>query len=1164
MNISKHIFIYTISPYNTGRTSCVGDWKKQLMAYYRETRGKLPLLPGMPEECGNMDDLYIQMKILEEHVVSASTQQNQLKSYQELVSLKDKSSGKNINLVLVRAGPGGGKTTTVSKMAYDWATENLINSTRLAKCKLLIVLKLREVEPGMTLIDAIQDQLLPTISEYNLRLYLTYSASSVIYFLDGFDEAKWLGDKSLSNINEFKRLLCKKWLQESCVIVTTRPHCVSNFIDRFGTCTQAQLLEFSKSDIENYVERFFEISCQQPDSVQNKSNPDLMIKPLLERLAERKNENQLAHTPILLTMMCLLWRDKQSLPEKMTNLFEDAVSNLARHHFFKTNEIDDSEPDQASAEARPSNPGDHNKNRISSFFYFIFLYFLEFFLNLSSRFSSFWSSRWALASPRDQTEKMLEKELDQVLTHLGKVALFGLLEDNGKARLAFDKREFEEDVLSKATDIGLVTTERIRVRLKTKLSTSFLHKTFQEFCAAKYLTNLAKLNKHDQFKDIMAKINFTNIDDMMVLMQFCCGLSIEASEIILPFVSHLYSKKIQKLGKSACLYCGDSITYRCPWDPCLLLLGEAHYESKPKCEHLYTHLLPLFRVNSIRICFRYPFYHSSNEELMPVLVYFLKFLKRNKILLDSITDARIDLDAYRVCDLTAEIFQGFLYCVPNLDTLKMTRKGKYFKFLESKDIGTELKNTKCIGKSIGQLSNLKMLRFEGRGDFTNILEVLSQCKQLKFESNLKGFMLGPCSKFNLKSLTTMLSKLTNLGSFTLSRYRKYTSRKSLYVCVHDERYVASALLKCLAPRTMRQVIIEQNEIPARSLGPLIPTLCRLDIRYFLTSESRDIFAILYKIGREQSDNCQQLPCMFLKLSDWIPSRSFRKRTDYEISIVTEAVAIFVDTFVFLQNLRVLNLRASAITEKGFVLIGRELHRLKCLQELNLSNNEVGKSSEDDSHVGEAWKEICRSLEKLPHIRKLILWDTLLGPGEMSLLGNALPHLPNLELLNLCWNDIEGSVVNLCKGFDKLKILKEVNLTSSNLTDRDISTLPFHSMNEVTQLFVSEPEFGIVKSKTLIEMEKGKKDYHMIRVNRKDYYHYGPKGVQTLFTHLQYMKKLTQLEVMFIDEWKKTSMFLKQCYEQCALEKAKSTRDSTILVLKQEQIRAIVEYVQNHP
>ena len=49
--------------------------------------------------------------------------------------------------------------------------------------------------------------------------------------------------------------------------------------------------------------------------------------------------------------------------------------------------------------------------------------------------------------------------------------------------------------------------------------------------------------------------------------------------------------------------------------------------------------------------------------------------------------------------------------------------------------------------------------------------------------------------------------------------------------------------------------------------------------------------------------------------------------------------------------------------------------------------------------------------------------------------------------------------------------------------------------------------------------------------------YGTKGVQTLFTHLQYMKKLTQLWVIYLDEWNKTNMFLKQCYEQCALEKS---------------------------
>ena len=67
---------------------------------------------------------------------------------------------------------------------------------------------------------------------------------------------------------------------------------------------------------------------------------------------------------------------------------------------------------------------------------------------------------------------------------------------------------------------------------------------------------------------------------------------------------------------------------------------------------------------------------------------------------------------------------------------------------------------------------------------------------------------------------------------------------------------------------------------------------------------------------------------------------------------------------------------------------------------------------------------------------LILRNTWLGPEETTLLGNALSHLPNLELLNVGRNHIGKSVVNLCKGFNKLKYLKEVNMTNSALTDKD--------------------------------------------------------------------------------------------------------------------------------
>ena len=152
--------IYALINHLAGEQSFnVGTCKTQLVEEYRLTRSKLPLLPGMPEESANMDDLYVELELQEEQKKPhGCTEWIQLPSQADLFNLKDKR-GHLLNRILVRGGPGSGKSSTISKLAYDWATVKTLSSTQ--QFKLVFALDLREIQLGMNLIDAIQDQLLP-------------------------------------------------------------------------------------------------------------------------------------------------------------------------------------------------------------------------------------------------------------------------------------------------------------------------------------------------------------------------------------------------------------------------------------------------------------------------------------------------------------------------------------------------------------------------------------------------------------------------------------------------------------------------------------------------------------------------------------------------------------------------------------------------------------------------------------------------------------------------------------------------------------------------------------------------------------------------------------------------------------------------------------------
>ena len=294
----------------------------------------------------------------------------------------------------------------------------------IAKCKLLFALDLRDIDAGMSVIDAIQDQCLPYVSTKGLFDYISAHAESIILLLDGFDEAPWLQDASLPNSNQFKRLLCKKWLNESCVIVTTRPHKVSTYIDSFRPCTQVELLQFSGQAVKEFIARFFNISETylihffeissdmyiSESSSGEKPPQDLeedvtKANSLLKRLLEKPKEWAISKIPILLTMICMLWKDDDdSLPDKTSEIYNEALLYIAKHNWVKSGRLD---------------VDDDNNNQ-------------------------------------------LETEVHETLISLGKVASKGLLEDRPNGRLVFLESDFEMESLEKGTNLGLVLRERTR------------------------------------------------------------------------------------------------------------------------------------------------------------------------------------------------------------------------------------------------------------------------------------------------------------------------------------------------------------------------------------------------------------------------------------------------------------------------------------------------------------------------------------------------------------------------------------------------------------------------------------------------------------------------------------------------------------------------------
>ena len=135
-------------------------------------------------------------------------------------------------------------------------------------------------------------------------------------------------------------------------------------------------------------------------------------------------------------MICLLWGDKSTIPKTKTQLYQETVKYL-------------------------------------------------------------WNRYYKVKMGRDLTLDMLDEnsdndefdeELKELLNKLGKVALKSTYLKDGK--VIFTKKEFRKDVCNLGCQVGILTREQLRSELQKKTSVTFLHSTYQYFCAAVHLAHL--------------------------------------------------------------------------------------------------------------------------------------------------------------------------------------------------------------------------------------------------------------------------------------------------------------------------------------------------------------------------------------------------------------------------------------------------------------------------------------------------------------------------------------------------------------------------------------------------------------------------------------------------------------------------------------------------
>ena len=286
---------------------------------YIDKRGKIPTFPGVPESFADMQGFYVDLKLEENRHGQVNTSSRSLSSHEELVALQSQS-GYHLKRLLASGVAGIGKTTLVSKLAHDWASEKAY----ISGYEMLFVVDIRYIKAHMDLVAVLQNQLLSRLSRQGMLNYLIHNASSAMFIFDGYDESS---EQFLHGQRDIEDVFQSKWLRDSLVLVTTRPHKAAEFTTTFGVYAYVKLQGFSSKNVGNYVDKFTNVDNMGQEDRQKLN----ALKSFMSKDGQTEN---LYSVPIMLSMICIVWNRNHILPDRITPLYENALMFLAEHRGY--------------------------------------------------------------------------------------------------------------------------------------------------------------------------------------------------------------------------------------------------------------------------------------------------------------------------------------------------------------------------------------------------------------------------------------------------------------------------------------------------------------------------------------------------------------------------------------------------------------------------------------------------------------------------------------------------------------------------------------------------------------------------------------------------------------------------------------------------------------
>ena len=413
--------------------------QEQLKSYYN-TFSKVKIVPWDDSSSIQIDEIYIPLTWVRDDRKPSGVTQEKLEDYTDMFKGKP-------TRMLVYGRPGIGKSTFCKKAAYDWS--KALKEILMNFCILLLI-KLRDVCDVGNIRDVLRaSKLLASdgpISVDSLYDYITNNQDKVLLILDGYDEYSCA--KEHSPILEIWK---GEQLRDCHVIVTTRQL----------KCDELKCPGRVQLEIQGF-KSWKQIGTFARKFLAGEQDLDEFMCYL-----EEKGLRDMAEIPLLLLMLCLLWKEKhrERRPKSRADIFTQFIQTMLDH----------------KGESQQPMP----------------------------------------------FQKVTSTEAREDLSNLGKAAFEALLQDRLYVRCSElpgnISRSFE-----KLSEVGLFQIVNL-TSLNPEKGAYFIHKSVQEFLAAWHIKEEVLSNKGESTPSLSKVESFEKIDKMEEVLKFACELSTEAA-----------------------------------------------------------------------------------------------------------------------------------------------------------------------------------------------------------------------------------------------------------------------------------------------------------------------------------------------------------------------------------------------------------------------------------------------------------------------------------------------------------------------------------------------------------------------------------------------------------------------------------------------------------